>query len=86
MSRKFEKNRSVSPHYCKCPLYYTGIKDPRKIGKELVLPERLGENYTACWRNNRLCKTGIEFLLPVTKEGFLFKGKEIKLQDCKKVF
>lgn len=76
MSQKFGKNREVSVGYCKVPMYYTGIKHPANSDKELVLMDAMGHKYTACWRNNRLCKVGIEFLVEATKNGFIFKGKE----------
>lgn len=85
MSLKFKKNRSVSFAYCLIPLYYTGIIHPNNKDKELVLMDRLGKNYTACWRNNKLSKVGIEFLLSATENGFIFKDKELPL-PIRKVF
>ena len=81
MSKKFDKNRSVSMGYCKIPMYYTGINHPNNNDKELVIMDRLGKNYTACWRNEKLCKVGIEFLLSATEKGFIFKDKEISLKS-----
>jgi len=77
MSHKFDKDRSVTREYCKIPLYYTDIVHPQNKDKVLVLMDRIGDNYTACWRNIALCKTGIEFLVKATDKGFIFKGKEI---------
>lgn len=76
---KFNKNREVSVGYCKIPLYYTGIIHPNNKDKELVLMERLGNNYSACWRNNILNKTGIEFLVKVVNGGFVYKDKTYNL-------
>ena len=85
MSYKFDKNRSVSRGYCKIPMYYTGIKNPKNNNKELVIMDRLGKSYTACWRNHETCRVGIEFLLKATEEGFIFKDKEISLNSVKVV-
>ena len=79
MSLKFEKNRSVSNGYAKIPMYYTGIKHPNNKSKELVLMDRIGDNYTACWRNNKRGMVGIEFLVKAVSGGFLFKDKFRKL-------
>lgn len=79
MSLKFGKNREVSIGYAKIPLYYTGLKHPNNKNKELVLMDRLGDNYTACWRNNHLNKTGIEFLVKAINNGFIFKNKSYVL-------
>lgn len=79
MSLKFGKDREVSHGYAKVPMYYTGIKHPNNNNKELVLMDRMGDNYTACWRNNATCKTGIEFLVLAIDGGFIFKDKEYKL-------
>lgn len=79
MSLKFDKNREVCSSYIKIPLYYTGIKHPNNSNKELVLMDRLGDNYSACWRNNKLDTIGIEFLVQSIKNGFIFKDKEYKL-------
>lgn len=76
MSFKFGKNREVSAAYATIPLYYTGITHPNNHHKELVLIDRIGGNYTACWRNNHLYKVGITFLLQATENGFMFRGKE----------
>lgn len=84
MSQKFGKNRSVSLSYCKIPLLYTGIKHPNNKNKELVLMDRIGDNYTACWRNNELSKVGIEFLIPAIDGGFIFKDKTYKFKDLGK--
>lgn len=84
MSLKFSKNREVKEEYIKIPLYYTGIISPNDKDRELVIMDRIGSNYTACWRNNKLCKLGIEFLVKATKEGFYFKDKIYKLSN--KVF
>jgi len=86
MSLKFEKNRSVSVGYCKIPMYYTYIYHPTNKDKELVIMDRIGSNYTACWRNNKLGKVGIEFLLKATKKGFIFKDKEVLLKNVAVVF
>jgi hypothetical protein len=86
MSKKFDKNRSVSTAYIKIPMYYTGIKHPTNKNKELVLMDRIGKNYSACWRNNKKNTVGIEFLILATKTGFIFKDKEISLSNCNKVF
>lgn len=86
MSLKFEKNRGVPHGYAKIPLFYTGIKSPSNKNKELVIMDRIGKNYTAAWRNNKLSKIGIEFLIPVIEGGFLFKGKKVLLKNCKKVW
>ena len=86
MSHKFNKNRSVSVGYCKCPMFYTGIINPKNKNKELVIMDQFGKNFSACWRNNELCKTGIEFLLPIVDGGFKFKGKIILLKNCNKVY
>lgn len=75
MSLKFGKNREVTTGYCKIPLYYTGLIHPKNKDKELVIMDRLGDNYTVCWKNNRLCKTGIEFLVRAVEGGFYFKDK-----------
>ena len=75
MSLKFEKDRSVSFGYVKIPMFYTGLIHPNNKNKELVLMDRLGGNYTACWRNNKLCKVGIEFLVKAVDDGFIFKDK-----------
>lgn len=91
MSLKFERNRSVSEGYCKIPMYYTGITHPRNKNKELVLMDQIGKTFTACWRNNKLDKTGIEFEVPVFKGkgqkgyGFIFKDKKYYLKDCNRV-
>ena len=37
--------------------------------------ERLGNSYSACWRNNILNKTGIEFLVKAVNGGFVYKDK-----------
>ena len=79
MSLKFSKSREVSFGSAKCPLYYTGIKHPNNKDKELVLMDKLGDSYSACWRNNNLCNVGMEFLVKATDKGFLFKDKEHKL-------
>ena len=86
MSLKFEKNRSVSYGYCKIPLFYTGIKHPNNKDKELVLMDRIGPNYTACWRNNKTSKVGIEKLIVATESGFIFKDKEYSLSKCNRVW
>lgn len=86
MSHKFGKDRSVTISYAKIPLYYTGIINPKNKNKELVLMDRIGDNYTACWRNMELNKTGIEFLLKATEKGFIFRDKEIDLSKCNKVW
>jgi hypothetical protein len=78
MSHKFGKDREVSVSYAKIPLYYTGIKHPHQKHKELVLLDDFGKHYSACYRNNDLCKLGIEFLLRKIKGGFVFKDKEYK--------
>ena len=75
MSLKFGKNREVTMGYAKIPIYYTGIINPSNPNKELVLVDRLGDNYSACWRNNQLCKVGIEFLVKAVCGGFVFKDK-----------
>jgi hypothetical protein len=80
MSLKFEKNRSVSTSYINVPMYYTRIEHPNNKNKELVIIDRLGENYLACWRNGKTCKMGIRFLVKATKNGFMFKNKERKLK------
>lgn len=79
MSKKFKKHRSVTRAYAKIPLYYTGIIHPNNSDKELVLMDRLGSNYTACWRNNSTDKVGIEFLVRSVDYGFIFKDKVYKL-------
>lgn len=85
MSKKFGKDRSVSVAYAKIPLYYTEIIHPQKKQKKLVLMDKIGSNhYTACWRNERTCRTGIEFLVKATNDGFIFKNKEYKLKNLKK--
>ena len=73
MSKKFHDDRSVTSTYAKTPMYYTGILHPSNKNKELVIMDRFGKSYTACWRNNHLCKVGIEFLLKATKQGFIYK-------------
>lgn len=79
MSLKFSKNRSVSIAYCKVPIYYTGLINTNNKNKELVLMDRLGDMYTACWRNHKLCTLGIEFLVKAVPAGFIFKNKEYSL-------
>ena len=79
MSLKFSKNREVTTGYAKIPLYYTGVKHPNNNNKELVLMDRMGDNYTACWRNNELCTVGIEFLVKAVHGGFIFKDKTYPL-------
>jgi hypothetical protein len=79
MSQKFKKDREVTVSYSKIPLFYTGIKHPNNHRKELVLMDRFGDNYSACWRNNKTGKLGIEFLVPATQGGFIFKDKKRKL-------
>lgn len=79
MSRKYGKDRSVSIQYAKIPLYYTRIIHPHNKDKELVLMDRIGDNYTAAWRNNDRCSIGIEFLVRATKKGFIYKDKEYGL-------
>lgn len=86
MSLKFGKNRSVSEEYSLIPMFYTGIKNPRNKHKELVIMDRMGKNYTACWRNNDLNKIGILFLLPAVRGGFKFKDKTILFKNCNKVW
>lgn len=75
MSLKFSKYREVSIGYAKIPLFYTGIKHPHNNNKELVLMDHLGKAYTACWRNNKLNKVGIEFLVKTVDNGFVYKDK-----------
>lgn len=79
MSQKFQKDRAVSTGYAKIPMYYTGIKNPKNSNKELVIMDRIGDNYSACWRNSMTNKTGIEFLVPATDVGFSFKDKNYLL-------
>jgi len=83
MSKKFEKNRSVSYLYTMCPLKYTFIKHPNK-DKELVLMDDFGKHYVAAWRSNVTSKVGITFLLKkvITKHkfGFIFKDKFYSLK------
>ena len=54
---------------------YTGIIHTNNANKELVLMDRLGKSYSACWRNHETCKVGIEFLVKSVKGGFIFKDK-----------
>jgi len=79
MSKKFETNRSVPVNYFVMPLYYTGIEHPNNKDKELVLIDDYCNHYVAAYRNNRLCKVGIHFLLKKEQKngkcGFVFKGK-----------
>ena len=81
MSIKFKKDREVEFGYEKIPIKYTGITRPNNRNKELVLMNDYGDHYAAAWRNNKLCKIGITFLLEKTEEGFIFKGKEHKHKD-----
>ena len=81
MSIKFEKDRAVDRSYEKVPLKYTGIHRQDNKDKELVLMDDYGKHYSAAWRNNKLCKIGIKFLLKKTEEGFIFKDKEYKHKD-----
>jgi len=85
MSKKFDKDRSVSVSYAKVPLYYTNIKHPENKHKELILMDRIGNSYTACWRNNKTDKVGMEFIVKATANGFLFKDKEYKIKNCNRV-
>lgn len=75
MSQKFGLDREVQVGYAKIPMYYTGIRNPKNANKELVLMDRIGANYTACWRNEKLAKVGIEFLVEASDDGFIFKDK-----------
>lgn len=75
MSLKFGKDRAVSFGYAMVPLFYTGIKHPHNKNKELVLMDYMGGKFTACWRNNKLHKVGIEFLVKAVDNGFVFKDK-----------
>ncbi|MDR2835867.1 MAG: hypothetical protein LBV69_06700 [Bacteroidales bacterium] len=90
MSKKFEKNRSVSFSYFAIPLYYTGIKHPNNNDKELVLIDDYSRHYLAAYRNNSLCKVGIHFILKKEmengKSGFIFKGKFFQLRKYGWVF
>jgi hypothetical protein len=88
MSLKFGKNRSVSEGYFRCPMYYTNIIHPKNKHKELVLMDRMGDQYTACWRNDKLSKVGIYFTVKATDKpiGFIFKDKQYLLKDCNKVW
>lgn len=78
MSKKFEANRSVSLGYCKIPICYTNIFKPGEPLKELVLMDKIGNNYEAAYRNNELNKIGPTFLLKATSKGFIYKDKEYK--------
>lgn len=82
MSLKFQKNRLVSIAYAKIPIYYTRIFHPHNKYKELVLMDRLGDSYTACWRNSKTGRCGIEKIIKATERGFIFKDKEYRLK-CK---
>lgn len=86
MSQKFEENRSVSVGYCKIPLIYTHIFHPNNKNKELVLMDRIGSNYSACWRNNKRSAIGMEFLIPAIEGGFIFKDKEYLFKDLPNSF
>lgn len=79
--KKFGKDRSVDLSWEKVPMQYTGIRHPQNKDKELVIKEFLGDKAEVCWRNNRLSKMGIGQLVPLTKEGFLFRGKEVKFKN-----
>ena len=76
--KKFGKNRSVDFSWEKIPMCYTGIKHPQNPDKELIIKEFFGNSVEIAWRNNKLSKIGIGKLVPKTKKGFLYKGKEIK--------
>jgi len=90
MSKKFEKNRSISSAYFAIPLYYTGIKHHNNNDKELVLIDDYGNHYVAAYRNNSLCKVGIHFILKKEmkngKSGFIFKNKFFPLNEYGWVF
>lgn len=79
MSRKFEKGRAVDYTYTKIPLAYPGIKHATHPDKELVLMDQMGKHYVAAYRNMKLNKVGITFLLKAEmrngKPGFIFKDK-----------
>lgn len=81
MSLKFQKDRSVSIAYAKIPLYYTRIFHPHNSHKELVIMDRLGDSYTAWWRNSKTGKCGIEKLIKATRHGFIFKDEEYRLKN-----
>jgi hypothetical protein len=50
--------------------------------------DRMGDQYTACWRNDKLSKVGIYFTVKATDKpiGFIFKDKQYLLKDCNKVW
>ena len=75
MSEKFKKNRSVDETYMNIPLRYTSILHPQNKNRELVLIDKLGDNYLAAYRNNITCKVGRTFLLKALDNGFVFKDK-----------
>lgn len=81
MSLKFKKHREVTVSYAKIPIYYIWIGS-----KQLAIMDRQGKNYTACWRSQKTDKLGIEFLIPATGNGFIFKDKEYKLSDCSRIW
>lgn len=78
MSLKFGKHRSVTYTYFHVPLRYTGIKHRNNVNKELVLIDWFGKYYVAGYRNHNTSRVGRTFLLKKTRDGFIFRGKEIK--------
>jgi hypothetical protein len=84
--KKFGKDRSVDSSWEQIPMCYTGIKHPNNPNKELVIKEFFGDKLEIAWRNMKLCKMGIGKLVPRTKKGFLYKGKEFKFTRSGWVF
>ena len=85
MSLKFGKNREVTTGYAFIPIFYTGIKHPHNKNKELVLMDKIGKYYTACWKNMENNRCGIQFLVKAIdayyqKDArFIYKDKVHKL-------
>jgi hypothetical protein len=84
MSRKFNSDRSVEFAYHAVPLYYTSIKHANNNDKELVLIDDFKTHFIAAYRNMKLNKVGIHFVLKKEikngNSGFLFKGKFYSLR------
>lgn len=68
MSRKFHSDRSVEFAYHAVPLYYTGVKHSNNNDKELVLVDDFISHYIAAYRNMKLNKVGIHFILKKKQE------------------
>lgn len=84
MAKKFHKDREVPHSYHAVPIYYTGIKHPANKDRELVLVDDHFNHFVAAWRNNKLCRVGIHFILQKewknNKSGFIFKDKFVALR------